>query len=181
VSAGKSEHAPAESVRHTGHVQARPPPSAAATETATVRVLVDGPKNALVKVDGLEIVWFGPPHELTLGPHTFEFIPPNEECCVGPQSMTVNVTRPSEASEVQTVRGTIEFKPALIDFQGSPGTTASCGELGSFSVPSQQKIRMAAATLRGHCTLLSPPTSGKPPKEFDLTLSPGRVFEIPGP
>jgi eukaryotic-like serine/threonine-protein kinase len=181
VSAGNSEHTPAESVRRTGHVQARPLPSAAATETATVRVLVDGPKNALVKVDGMEIVWFGPPHELKIGPHTFEFIPPNEECCVGPQSMTVNVTRPSESSEVQTVRGTIEFKPALIEFQGSPGTTASCGELGSFSVPSQQKIRMATATLRGHCTLLSPPTSGKPPKEFDLTLSPGRVFDIPGP
>ncbi len=169
-----------EASRRVAH--ARPPPSAAtaAAETATVRVLVDGPKNATVKVDGQEIVWFGPPHELTVGPHTFEFVPPNEECCVAPQTMVVNVGRPNDPSEVQTVRGTIEFKPAVIDFQGLPGTTASCGELGSFNVPSQQKIRMSMASMHAHCTLLAPPTSGQPPKEFDVTLSPGRLFSIPG-
>jgi serine/threonine-protein kinase len=174
----------ADGTRRTGHV--RPPSSAAAAassaagETATVRVLVDGPKNATVKVDGQEIVWFGPPHELAVGPHTFEFVPPNEECCVAPQTMVVNVTHPSDPSEVQTVRGTIEFKPAVIDFQGLAGTTASCGELGSFNVPSQPKIRMTTAAVHAHCTLLSPPTSGQPPKEFDVTLSPGRIFSIPG-
>jgi len=163
-----------------GRVPPRPLPSAA-VELATVRVLVDGPKNATVKVDGQEIVWFGPPHELTVGTHTFEFVPPNEECCVAPQTMTVNVIRPNDPAEVQTVRGTIEFKPALLEFQGPPGTTASCGELGSFNVPSQQKIRMSTASLHAHCTLLAPPTSGLPPKEFDVTLSPGRLFGIPGP
>ncbi len=173
-------HSAPEVARRPGHLP-RPTPSAAAPELATVRVLVDGPKNATVKVDGQEIVWFGPPHELTVGPHTFQFVPPNEECCVAPQTMTVNVVRPNDPSEVQTVRGTIEFKPALIEFQGLPGTTASCGELGSFNVPGQQKIRMATASLHAHCTLLSPPTSGLPPKEFDLTLSPGRLFTIPGP
>jgi len=169
-----------DAARHSGHV--RPPASAAtaAVETATVRVLVDGPKNATVKVDGQEIVWFGPPHELSVGPHTFEFVPPNEECCVAPQTMTVNVAHPNDPSEVQTVRGTIEFKPAVIDFQGLPGTSASCGELGSFNVPSQQKIRMSTAAVHAHCTLLGPPDSGQPPKEFDVTLSPGRLFSIPG-
>jgi len=153
----------------------------AVVETATVRVLVDGPKNATVKVDGQEIVWFGPPHEMTVGTHTFEFVPPNEECCVAPQTMLVNVTRPNSPAEVQTVRGTIEFKPALLEFQGPIGATASCGELGSFSVPGQQKIRMATATLHAHCTVLPLPSSGQPPKEFDVTLSPGRIFSIPGP
>jgi hypothetical protein len=172
---------PGDPARRIGH--ARPVPSATTTapiETATVRVLVDGPKNATVKVDGQEIVWFGPPHELSVGPHTFEFVPPNEECCVAPQTMVVNVIRPNDPSEVQTVRGTIEFKPALLDFQGAPGTTASCGELGSFNVPSQQKIRMTVASMHAHCTLLAPPTSGQPPKEFDVTLSPGRLFSILG-
>jgi serine/threonine-protein kinase len=168
-----------ESAHHVSHARPAPAPSAA-VETATVRVLVDGPKNATVKVDGQEIVWFGPPRELTVGTHTFEFVPPNDECCVAPQSMVVNVVRPNDPDEVQTVRGTIEFKPAIIDFQGTPGTTASCGELGSFNVPSQQKIRMATASLHAHCTLLSPPSSGLPPKEFDLTLSPGRLFGVPG-
>jgi eukaryotic-like serine/threonine-protein kinase len=173
-----------ETTRRSGHTPTRQPPSpsaSAAPEVATVRVLVDGPKNATVKVDGREIVWFGPPHELTVGPHTFQFVPPNEECCVAPQTMTVNVVRPATPGEVQTVRGTIEFKPALVEFQGMPGTTASCGELGSFNVPGQQKIRMATALLHAHCTLLSPPTSGLPPKEFDLTLSAGRLFTVPGP
>jgi len=172
---------PSEVVRRPGHVPPRPSASAATPELATVRVLVDGPKNATVKVDGQEIVWFGPPHELTVGPHTFQFVPPNEECCVAPQTMVVNVVKPANPGEVQTVRGTIEFKPAVIEFQGMPGTTASCGELGSFNVPGQQKIRMATALLHAHCTLLSPPTSGLPPKEFDLTLSPGRLFTVPGP
>ncbi len=176
---GESRRPATEGAHHPGHVRVAPPTSAAA-ETATVRVLVDGPKNAIVKVDGQEIVWFGPPHDLTIGVHTFEFVPPNEECCIAPQSMVVNVVRPNDPTEVQTVRGTIEFKPALIDFQGAPGTTASCGELGSFNVPSQQKIRMATAALHAHCTLLSPPDSGLPPKEFDVTLSPGRLFSIPG-
>ena len=172
---------PPELVRRPGHVPPRPSASAAAPELATVRVLVDGPKSATVKIDGQEIVWFGPPHELTVGPHTFQFLPPNEECCVAPQTMTVNVAKPNNPGEVQTVRGTIEFKPALVEFQGLPGTTASCGELGSFNVPGQQKIRMATAVLHAHCTLISPPTSGLPPKEFDLTLSPGRLSSIPGP
>jgi len=172
---------PPELARRSGHVPPRPSASAAAPELATVRVLVDGPKSATVKIDGQEIVWFGPPHELTVGPHTFQFLPPNEECCVAPQTMTVNVAKPNNPGEVQTVRGTIEFKPALVEFQGLPGTTASCGELGSFNVPGQQKIRMATAVLHAHCTLISPPTSGLPPKEFDLTLSPGRLSSIPGP
>ena len=176
---GEAHRVTPEIARRVGHVH-QAPTASAVTETATVRVLVDGPKSATVKVDGQEIVWFGPPHELTVGPHTFEFVPPNEECCVAPQTMTVNIVRPNDPTEVQTVRGTIEFKPAIIDFQGSPGTTVSCGELGSFNAPSQQKIRMATASLHAHCTLLPPPTSGQPPKEFDLTLSPGRLFSIPG-
>jgi hypothetical protein len=32
-----------------------------------------------------------------------------------------------------------------------------------------------------HCTVLPPPTSGLSPKEFDVTLSPGRVSTISGP
>ena len=182
LGSAEQERPQAGTARRTNHAPpARPPAAAAVVETATVRVLVDGPKNATVKVDGQEIVWFGPPHELPVGSHTFEFVPPNEECCVAPQTVTVNVARPSDPSEVQTVRGTIEFKPATIDFQGPPGTMASCGELGSFTVPSQQKIRMATASLHAHCTLIAPPTSGQPPKEFDVTLSPGRLFGIPGP
>jgi eukaryotic-like serine/threonine-protein kinase len=181
VASGSAEPRRTEVARRPGHLSPRQPPSAAAPELSTVRVLVDGPKNATVKVDGQEIVWFGPPHQLSVGPHTFQFVPPNDECCVAPQTMTVNVVRPSDPAEVQTVRGTIEFKPALIEFQGLAGTTASCGELGSFNVPGQQKIRMATASLNVKCKLLSPPTSGLPPKEFDLTLSPGRLFTVPGP
>ncbi len=103
----------------------------------------------------------------------------NEECCVAPQTMTVNVARPNNPGEVQTVRGTIEFKPALVEFQGLPGTTRQLRRTRSFNGPGQRKIPMATAALHAQCRLFSPPTSGLPPKEFDLTLSPGRTLHYP--
>ncbi|HEY2406728.1 MAG TPA: protein kinase [Polyangiaceae bacterium] len=169
----------ADAARHLGHVKAAPSQPAPA-ETANVRVLVDGPKNATVKVDGREVEWFGPPLTMSVGTHVFEFVPPNEECCVAGQTLSINVNSPNAAGDAQLVRGTIEFKPAILDLRGPPGSTASCGELGSFSVPSVQKIRMVGAAINAHCTLIAPASSGLLPKEFDVSLSPGRLFTAPG-
>jgi hypothetical protein len=143
-------------------------------------VLVDGPKNATVKVDGREVQWFGPPLTMSVGSHLFEFLPPNEECCVASQTLTVDVGSPNAAGDAQVVRGKIEFKPATLDLRGPSGSTASCGELGSFPVPSMQKIRMVSPAINAHCTLIAPAQSGLAPKEFDVSLSPGRLFTAPG-
>ncbi|HLV65414.1 MAG TPA: protein kinase [Polyangiaceae bacterium] len=163
---------PAPEPRATASASARegePPP------LARVRILVDGPQNALVRIDGAEISWFGKIQELSAGMHTFEFIPPDDRCCEKGQTLRIDV-RPSEGpNDVQTVRGRIEFRPAILDLRGPAGSTASCGPLGAFPVPGQQAITMTTPLLRVSCQLLPPPGSSEPPKEFDVTLKPGRL------
>jgi hypothetical protein len=52
--------------------------------------------------------------------------------------------------------------------------------LGTFQVPSRKSFPMTKPQLPVRCTILPPPGSPEPPKEFDGTLSPGRVFRNPG-
>jgi tRNA A-37 threonylcarbamoyl transferase component Bud32 len=147
---------------------------------APVRIAVDGPQNATVRVDGAELRdWFGT-QSLPVGPHVFEFVPPNSECCEGAHRFAVEIQPPS-GGEPQRVRGRIGFKDATLDLRGQPGTRASCGELGEFPVPSRQVFEMTAATRLARCTLIPPLGSGALPKEFDVTLSPGRLSSILGP
>jgi serine/threonine-protein kinase len=160
----------------------RPARSAEVTaETvAPVRIAVDGPQNATVRVDGAELRdWFGT-QSLPVGQHVFEFIPPNSECCEAAQRLVVEI-RPSTGGEPQRVRGRIGFKDATLDLRGTPGSRASCGELGEFPVPSRQVLPMTAAVRPARCTLIPPLGSDALPKEFDVTLSPGRLSSILGP
>src|SRR5690606_40566600 len=142
---------------------------------ARVRILVDGPQSALVRIDGTEISWFGKIQELSAGVHTFEFIPPDDRCCEKGQTLRIDVPPSEGPHDVHTVRGRIAFRPAILDLRGPAGSTASCGPLGAFPVPSQQAIPMTAPLLRVSCQLLPPPGSVEPPKEFDVTLKPGRL------
>ena len=77
--------------------------------------------------------------------------------------------------------GRIAFKDASLDLRGTPGSRASCGELGEFPVPSRQTFPMATAVRPARCTVIPPPGSGSLPKEFDVTLNPGRLSSILGP
>jgi len=151
-------------------------------QMATVRILVDGPRNASVILDGKKLdSWFGQ-RTLTVGKHSFEFVPPNTECCKAGQVLVVDVLPPAHPGDVQIVKGRIEFKPATVEFAGTVGSSATCGDLGGpFPVPSRHTFPMDSPTRAAHCTVLPPPTSGLSPKEFDLTLSPGRVSTISGP
>ncbi len=139
-----------------------------------VRVLVDGPQNATVRIDGKDVAWFGKIHELPAGEHSFEFLPPDEQCCERGQTLRMRLA-PAEGGEPQTVRGRIEFRPATLVLRGVAGATASCGSLGEFPVPSQREIPMTVAVRRVRCQLIPPPGSAVPPKEFDVTLKPGRL------
>ena len=142
----------------------------------SVKVAVSGPQNAAVLVDGQPFdKWFGAARELPAGEHTFEFRPPNADCCVGPVTTTVVV----KAGEEQTVRGVIKWQPATLDFRGSPLSTASCGEVAQFGAPGTRTINMQKATLHVTCTVIPPPQSGEAPKAFDLDLSPGRTSSFP--
>jgi eukaryotic-like serine/threonine-protein kinase len=159
----------------------RPPPvESEAPETARVRIAVDGPASATVRVDGKQLVdWFGT-QEIAVGTHVFEFIPPNTECCDSGEKLTVEIRPPrGPGDDPQTVRGRIAFKAAVMDLRGTPGSRANCAELGEFPVPSRQTFGMTAASRRASCTLIPPPGSGLPLKPFDVTLSPGRVSSVP--
>ncbi|HEX6274937.1 MAG TPA: protein kinase [Polyangiaceae bacterium] len=151
-------------------------------ERGLVSIVVNGPQNAIVSLDGVRIDdWFGPPRAITVGQHVFRFDPPSPDCCEAGQSLSVDI-RPSRGpDDIQTVQGKIAFRNAILELTGTPGSTASCGELGTFPVPSRQSLPMAVAQRKAHCTLLPPPGSGVPPKGFDVTLSPGGVFRSPSP
>jgi hypothetical protein len=158
----------------------RPPPPVA--ERVPVRITVDGPQSATVRVDGVELTdWFSP-QQLEVGTHSFEFLPPNKECCDEGQRVSVEILPQEVPGKIQTVRGRIGFKDAVLDIAGAVGARASCPALGgTFPVPSRQTFPMGAAARSVTCTLIPPPGSGLLPKEFDVTLSPGRVSSIPGP
>ncbi|HYO94598.1 MAG TPA: hypothetical protein VER33_08790, partial [Polyangiaceae bacterium] len=186
-------------------VSAAPPPASAQAETrsppvpkpgrpamgarrepasqgvAHVQIVVDGPQNATVRIDGVETPWFGEIQELAAGEHLFEFIPPDERCCEPGQPLRIAVPASEGPDDVRTIRGRIEFRPATLALSGPEGGTASCGTLGEFPVPSQQQIPMKVAAKRAICQLLPPPGSTDSPKEFDVVLSPGGISTYPGP
>jgi tRNA A-37 threonylcarbamoyl transferase component Bud32 len=156
----------------------QPPPEAApsiADGVGRVRVVLAGPASATVRIDGAEVPWFGKVHELTPGEHSFEFVAPNEQCCERGKTIRVRVPVSEGPDDVQVVQGRIEFRPATLDLRGPPGSAASCGPLGEFPVPSQRLIPMTSAERGVSCKLLPPPGSTEPPKEFDVTLRPGRL------
>jgi hypothetical protein len=167
--------------RKKAKLPVRPPPDVEPPDRALVRIVVDGPQNAVVRLDGVEVKdWFGPPREITVGTHAFEFDPQSPECCEPGQRLSIEIRPPRTDGEVQIVKGRIPFKNALLELTGPPGSSASCGELGTFPVPSRQSFPMTNAQRRVRCTMLPPVGSPVPPKEFDVTLSPGRVFRNPG-
>jgi serine/threonine-protein kinase len=145
-------------------------------EKREVRTLVIGPQNAKVRIDGQLEPWFKT-HQLTPGPHTFEFVPPNTECCDATAPITVQI-EPGEGAQV--VRGTIPFKPATLRHDGPPGSRASCGVAGQLVAGQVREIPMTHASLVLQCTVFPPPGSAEEPKRIDVTLQPGRTFAVIG-
>jgi hypothetical protein len=154
-----------------------PKDGAEASGSGSVQVVVKGPANATVLVDGQQLEnWFGGSHDLSAGEHTFEFRPPNNGCCEeAPVIKTVSV-RPGETL---TVSGTIAFKPATLEFKGPPLSTALCGEVATFNGPGQKVINMQKASLHTVCNVIPAPGSGEAPKAFDVDLIPGRTSTFP--
>lgn len=142
---------------------------------ARVRILIEGPQSASVKVDGVPTPWFGKIQELPAGEHVFEFIPPDELCCEAGQTLRLTLDASTGPEDIHTVKGRIDFRPAILALRGTPGSTASCGALGQFPVPSEQRIPMASGVKNAQCLLFPPEGSADPPKQFDVTLTPGRT------
>jgi eukaryotic-like serine/threonine-protein kinase len=174
---GSAQAAPPARRKKGSKVKPVEPPKEAVEGSASVTVIVDGPANATVSVDGQPFdPWFGVAHDLPAGEHTFVFSPPNTECCVEATSKTVLI----KPGEPLTVRGVIKWKPATLEFRGSPLSTASCGEVADFSNgPASVNITMQGARTVAHCTVIPPLTSGESPKAVDVWLTPGRTSPFP--
>jgi hypothetical protein len=165
-------------------VAAEAPKEPEVAATASVKVVVVGPQNATVIIDGQAFDnWFGVPHDLSVGQHSFVFKPPNEECCEQPPPLFVDIKPPDGSGKPQVVQGVIKWKPATLEFRGAPLSTASCPELGvSFSKPGEQKqINMTRARQKLLCTVNPAPQSGEAPIQVDVEVTPGRTSSFPRP
>lgn len=141
-----------------------------------MRTLVVGPQNAKVRIDGRLEPWFKT-RQLTLGPHTFEFVPPNNECCEATAPQTIEVVAGEGA---QVVQGTIPFKPAVLRYDGPHGSRASCGVAGRLAAGDSKEIPMTRAAHYLTCTIFPSESSPDEPKRIDVTLQPGRTFVLTG-
>lgn len=144
--------------------------------TRVVRTPVVGPQNARVRIDGELRTWYEP-HTLELGPHTFEFVPPNSECCETSPPQTVEVLA-GEGDQV--VRGVIRFRPASLRLQGQDGSRASCGIGDVIVAGSEREIPMNRPSRVLSCTVFPPPNLAGDPKQVDIVLSPGRTSILSG-
>jgi serine/threonine-protein kinase len=161
-----------------------PPKEPEVATTASVQVVVSGPANATVLMDGQPFEnWFGVPHDIPVGEHSFVFKPPNEECCEQPEPMFVTIKAPDGSGKPQVVKGTIKWKPATLEFRGPPLSAATCPEVAlSFAKSGEQRqINMQKARLRFKCTVNPSPESGQAPIQVDVELTPGRTSSFPGP
>lgn len=142
--------------------------------TRSVVTPVVGPQNARVRIDGQLLPWFQK-HNLSVGPHTFEFVPPNIECCETSPPRTVDIVA-GEGDQV--VRGVINFRPAVLRLQGPPGSRASCGIGDMIEAGSSKSIPMNRPTRPLSCTIFPPPEASTEPKHIDVDLRPGRTFTL---
>lgn len=152
------------------------PPRVLQPGKRSVRTPVVGPQNARVRIDGELKTWYEV-HSLDVGPHTFEFVPPNSECCETSPPKTVEIV---EGDGPQVVRGVIAFKPALLRLIGADGSRASCG-LGDVIVAgSSQEVPMNRPSRSLECTVFPPAGSVEEPKTVRVRLSPGRTTTLSG-
>lgn len=163
--------------RAQGAAEAEARRKAAASPPQQIRkVMIQAePGNVRVRVNGEEIKWFGSALSLPIGEHTFEFIPGDDTCCVGAITKRVMI---EPGTDVQQVRGKLEYRPASIVFPEPKGAVASCGLLGDFTAPGHREVPMEKADYRVSCRISPPQGSGGDMKTIDVRLKPGREFVL---
>lgn len=154
------------------------PPASAAPVTQLVQVVIQGAKGKLL-IDGVERPWMGQQHELTLGKHTFEVVPPTAECCV-PKPPVEREIRAKDG--VLYISLSLPFKDASITLVGDPGAQATCRLLFPDTLEVGQTRRVAIPgpdpVAKGTCTITGPEGT---PKSVQVELSPGAVRTLTWP
>ncbi|HMJ12445.1 MAG TPA: serine/threonine-protein kinase, partial [Polyangiaceae bacterium] len=153
-------------------------PAAKPRGTRQVQVHIRGAAGRL-KIDGAEAPWYGRSHELSLGSHVLEFVPPTSDCCIAPPAKSIEVVA---GEGIQQEHGEIGFKDAVVSFSGPEGAEASCAELAARLSPGGSRaVQMATAELSIRCTVFPPASEGADPKTQELTLRPGSTAMLTWP
>jgi hypothetical protein len=141
---------------------------------------VTGPKGGYLKIDGVrEDTWFGVQHSLTVGSHTFEFIPANSECCNPSPPITRDIEEGDGVVRISLAAG---FKDARLRVDRAPQAQLRCRSLFSadLSVPGELPVAMSAPLATGLCTL-TPNDPAQAPMTKEVTLMAGRTTEVSWP
>jgi hypothetical protein len=150
--------------------------SAAKTVLRKVSVRITGAGGAAVKIDGNPVAWFGAVHELTVGKHTFEFLPPNDSCC----SATTRTVDVPDGEGVFVVVGSVPFRDATVVLRSSDGDglIVSCPTLfaGAMRGVGRRSIPMSEAEVSGSCVVSS---NNGDTQQIVLTLRAGQTTNFP--
>jgi serine/threonine-protein kinase len=154
---------------------------ALAKELRPVSVRVTGAVGGTVKIDGTERPWFGGVvHELSVGEHFFEFVPPNDSCCEA-TSRKVQIVA---GVGTQLVVGKIPFKDAMLDMKSgaAAGWSMSCPTLfsGEMSLPGLRAVPMSQVKASGSCVLTNS-EEGSATRRKVVTLAAGQTTMLPWP
>ncbi len=156
------------------------PPVDEEPQTRDVSVRVTGAPGGSVRIDGTERPWFGVTHQLSLGEHLFEFVPPDDTCCIaGKRSVAI-----VEGEGPQLVVGRIAFKDAglRVGSASSRGWSLSCPSLfaGDLKLPGERSVSMSQLSVEGSCTL-SNSEEGSSTRGKVVTLRAGNTTVLPWP
>jgi hypothetical protein len=160
------------------HVQKKPPVPDATTRE--VKVDVSGPKGGYVKVDGIRHdEWFFQAIELKVGPHMFEFVPNQTDCCL-PAPPLPHVVEPGDG--VDHVLLSVTYRDASLHADAPPGTL-TCPRFfdGTMTVPGTRSVPLGSLSAGGPCTY-TPESGGGPtpasPVTKRVTLNAGQTTEL---
>jgi tRNA A-37 threonylcarbamoyl transferase component Bud32 len=160
----------------------RPPAEAEpAPSTREVIVRITGAMGGTLKIDGEPLQWFGNVrHNLTVGPHQFEFVAPDGTCCQS-TSRTVHVV-PGEGP--QEVIGDIPFVDSTMSVVAVDGQSGilTCPTLfsGDHRFPPERRVAMSHAMATGTCTLRAE-AAGSPLQKMEVILRAGQTTVIRWP
>lgn len=149
--------------------------------TRQVRVFIGPASGGSLRIDGESKQWFGGViHDLTVGEHVFEFVPPNDTCC---QQTRRRVSVPA-GDGVFDVRGEVPFKDARLSVlsEASEGWRMACPSLFSdvVALPGQRLIPMSEPQVDGVCTF-SNPEEGSDKRQKSISLRAGDNLVLPWP
>jgi eukaryotic-like serine/threonine-protein kinase len=157
---------------------AEPEPSSA---TRDVIVRITGAMGGTLKVDGQPLEWFGDVrHPLSLGPHHFEFLAPDNTCC----QSTARAITVVAGDGPQEIIGDIPFVDATLRVGAEEGQSGllSCPTLfsGDHRFPPERRVAMSRVKATGTCTLRAE-AAGSPLQKTEVTLRAGQTTVIPWP